>query len=82
MTHEEYLVALRQMIERWCDDRKFAALSQILPGYLSLNGLTDGWANLYDALKSVRALGHESFSPSDWDLLGDLIRWTERIVYR
>jgi hypothetical protein len=82
VNHDEYLVALRQMIERWCDDRKLAALSRVLPGYLSLNGLTDGWANLYDALKSARALGHEAFSHSDWDLLNDLIGWTERIVYR
>ena len=74
MTHEEYLVALRQMIERWCDDRKFAALSQILPGYLSLNGLTDGWANLYDALKSVRVLGMNRLAPPTgiyWAILFD-----------
>jgi hypothetical protein len=54
----------------------------LLPGYLSLNGLTDGWANLYDAPKSTRALGHEAFSSSDWDLLNDLIHWAEGIVYR
>jgi hypothetical protein len=81
-SHDENLVALQLLIERWCDKRKLGALSCLLPGYLSLNGLTDGWANLYDALKSTRALGHEAFSPSDWDLLNDLIHWTEQIVYR
>jgi hypothetical protein len=46
---EEYFVALRALIERWCDQRKLGALSRLLPGYLSSNGLTDGWANLYES---------------------------------
>jgi len=82
VTHDENLTALRQLIERWCDERKLGALSRLLPGYLSLNGLTDGWANLYDALKLTRSLGHEAFSASDWGLLNELIHWTEQIVYR
>ena len=81
-SHDDNLAALRLLIERWCDERRLDALSRLLPGYLSLNGLTDGWANLDDALKSARALGHEMFSRSDWDLLNDLIRWTEQVVYR
>jgi hypothetical protein len=79
---DENLIALRRMVERWCDERKFDALSRLLPGYLSLNGLTDGWANLHDALKTTRMLGTEAFSASDWDLLGALIRWTEQIIRR
>ena len=82
MTHDENLAALRQLIERWCDERELSALSLLLPGYLSLNGLTDGWVNLYDALKSTRSLGHGALSESDWSLLNDLIHWTEQIVYR
>jgi hypothetical protein len=81
-SQEEYFAVLRQMIERWCDERKLGALSLLLPGYLSLNGLTDGWVNLYDALKSTRSLGHDAFSPSDWGLLNDLIHEAEQIVYR
>jgi hypothetical protein len=82
VNHDKNLVALRQLIERWCDERNLHALRRLLPGYLSLNGLTDGWANLYEALTSTRALGHEAFNSSDWDLLNDLIHWTEGIVYR
>lgn len=82
MIDDNNLIHLRQMIERWCDERKFGALALLLPGYLSLNGLTDGWANLYEALKATRALGHEVFNVSDWDLLNDLIRSAEQIVYR
>jgi hypothetical protein len=81
-SNEEYFAALRGMIERWCDERKLGALSSLLPGYLSFNGLTDGWADLYEALKKTRALGYEAFSPTDWDLLNELFRGAERAVYR
>jgi hypothetical protein len=81
-SNEEYFAALRELIERWCDERKLGALSRLLPGYLSMNGLTDGWANLYEALKATCAIGHEAFNPTDWDMLNELIRGAERIVYR
>jgi hypothetical protein len=81
-SNEEYYAALRAMIERWCDQRMLGALSRLLPGYLSLNGLTDGWANLYEALKMTRGLGYESFTRADWDLLNELIRGAEKRVYR
>ena len=81
-SNDEFFADLKNLIERWCDERKLGALSLLLPGYLSQNGLTDGWANLCEALKATRALGHEAFSPKDWDMLNDLIRASEAIVYR
>jgi len=81
-SNEEYFGALRSLIDRWCDERKLVALSFLLPGYLALNGLTDGWADLLAALKSVRGIGRGSFSDEDWNLLQDFIREAERIVYR
>jgi ATP-dependent Clp protease ATP-binding subunit ClpA len=78
---EAYLATLRSLVERWCDERRLGALSRILPGYLALNGLTDGWPGLYEALKSTRALGHEAFSSADWDVLNQLIRGAERVLY-
>ena len=81
-SNEEYFTALRGMIERWCDERKLDTLSWLLPSYVSFNGLTDGWANLYEALKSTRALGRERFIPTDWDLLNELIQSAERAIYR
>ncbi len=81
-SHDEYLAALTALIDRWCEGRKLKPLSLILPGYLALNGLTDGWAMLLDALKSTRALGQEAFDAADWDTLSDLIAATDRIVHR
>ena len=81
-SNEEFFGDLTSLIERWCDARKLAALSRLLPGYLSMNGLTDGWANLLQGLVSARALGHEAFTPKDWDMLNDLIHAAESAVYR
>jgi Ser/Thr protein kinase RdoA (MazF antagonist) len=81
-SNEEFFGDLRVLVERWCDERKLSALSRLLPGYLSHNGLTDGWANLLEGLQSARALGHAAFSARDWDALNDLIHASEAAVYR
>jgi hypothetical protein len=79
---EEFLIALRQQIDRWCDQRHLSALRNVLPGYLAINGLGDGWSLLYRALKATRGLGHAAFTPDDWDTLNDLIHASESIAYR
>jgi hypothetical protein len=80
-SNEEFFAALRQLIERWCDQRRLDALARLLPAYLAFDGLTDGWAGLYEALKGTRALGREKFSDAEWELLHDLIGAAERAVY-
>jgi|HubBroStandDraft_6_1064221.scaffolds.fasta_scaffold3323978_2 hypothetical protein len=72
-SNEEFFAALLALIERWCDERRFAALARILPVYLAFNGMNDGWHELSNALKTVRGLGHEAFSHADWEILNDLI---------
>lgn len=81
-SNEEFFGDLRTLVERWCDERKLGALSRLLPGYLSMNGLTDGWSDLLQGLMSARALGHAAFSSKDWDTLNDLIHASEAAVYR
>jgi hypothetical protein len=44
---------LKTLTDAWCDRRALRALREFLPGYLALNGLTDGWGHLEDALKDV-----------------------------
>jgi hypothetical protein len=41
------------LVERWCERRDLSALAGILPAWLSNNGLTDGWADLASALRSM-----------------------------
>jgi len=70
------------MIERWCDERRLGPLATLLPGYLALNGLTDGWAALYKALWSLRVDGPDAFSESDWDLIHDLTVTADKAAHR
>jgi hypothetical protein len=72
-SNEEFFAAVRQLIDRWCEERKLRALSRILPAYLAFNGLSDGWHELFAALKATRAVGHDDLNQADWDTLNDLI---------
>jgi hypothetical protein len=81
-SNEEFFSALRQQIDLWCDERKLGILAQLLPAYTAFDGLTDGWASLYEALKSTRALGRERFSDTEWQLLNDLVSAAEQAVFR
>ena len=80
-SNQEYLAALDALVDRWCDDREVVALSRLLPGYVALNGLTDGWAVLLDALQATRALGQQAFAAGDWAILQDLTDGAERAVH-
>jgi hypothetical protein len=79
-SNEEFFTALRTLIDRLCDERRLKPPARILPGYLAFNGLTDGWHELIDALKTARGLGPDAFSPADWDKLNDLIHGAELAV--
>jgi hypothetical protein len=79
-SNQEVTRAVAELIDRWCEKRKLAALHAILPGYLALNGLTDGWYELLNSLKATRALGHEYFERQDWDLLSELISAVDQML--
>jgi len=79
-SNEAFFAALRQQIERWCDQRRLRERA-LLPGYKTFFGLTDDWARLYEALKETRAIGRERFSAAEWELLNDPISAAERTVY-
>ncbi len=54
----------------------------MLGGYLALNGLTDGWAAFYDALRDIKSFGGAGLPDDEQALLSGLVRATEKIVYR
>jgi len=58
-SNEEVLMTLHVLVEGWCDRRDFKALRNILKGYPLSSPLTDGWAELLDALESVRAFASD-----------------------
>jgi hypothetical protein len=49
-SNELFFSTLRELIDRWCNERRLQPLSHVLPGYLAFNGWTDGWASLIAGL--------------------------------
>ena len=81
-TNAEFFASAKSLIEGWCDRRALAPLARVLPAYLAFNGMTDGWGDLMDALKGVRAFCREELPEAELATVGDLIRATEKAVCR
>ena len=77
----EFLQALGNLINGWCDKRSLRPLSRILGPYLSFNGLTDGWAELAAGLKAVRAQDYEAITAEDAVVINELIRATDKAIH-
>lgn len=67
------LVILDELVERWCDRRALKALSITLPAYLALSDLNDATVELYQALRTTRALAREELAEGESELLGEAI---------
>jgi hypothetical protein len=46
---------IRFLIDRWCERRELEPLRRLLNGRASINGLTDGWNEMRDELRTIRA---------------------------
>ena len=71
---------LSRLIETWCDRRALGALAVVLPAYTSNNGLTDGWADVMDALRSLRAT--RELPAEEQAEVERLVVLVEQMVYR
>jgi hypothetical protein len=80
-TNTEFLEAIKTLVDGWCERRSLGPLSRVLSPYLSFNGMTDGWAELAVALKSIRALDGEHLSSKERGTVDDLIRATDVAIY-
>ena len=61
---------IEALVNKWCDRRELAALATLLPAWVHNYGLTDGWADLRDALGRVR--DHQQLPKAERDLLKKL----------
>ncbi len=78
----EFFALLRSLIDAWCDHHALKPLSRVLGPYLAFDGLTDGWGEILNALKDVRALCREDISEAEVETMEALIRAAERAMYR
>jgi hypothetical protein len=79
---DEIFKDVEGLTNAWCDRRCLNALRFILQGWPLSSGLTDDWAQLLDALKSVRASAKHELTPQELEVVGQLIPSIEKIVYR
>jgi hypothetical protein len=80
-TNQEFLDALKGLIDGWCERRSLGPLARVLSPYLSFNGMTDGWGELAIALKSIRALDGDQLSTKERGVVDDLIRATDIAIH-
>lgn len=68
------------LIDRWCERRELQPLRRLLNGQASINGLTDGWIELRDELRTIRAKDKAVLKNDEIDLVIELIQSIERDV--
>jgi hypothetical protein len=73
---------LRQLAEGWCERRALRALSQFLPGYFALNGLTDGWGELETALKDVLVFAKDEITEDEKKEVTRIMILVQAAIYR
>ncbi len=72
---------INALIERWCAGRSLLALREVLAAW-PLNGLTDGWAAMLNALERLRATAGAGLDEQDTEDVESLISDLQQIVYR
>lgn len=81
MNNEDFMQDLKKLADGWCERRALRPLSIFLPAYLSLNGLTDGYADLEKALKDVLALAKGNLTQEEMKEAKRLLILTQQAIY-
>ena len=76
-SNEDFVSALRLLLDQWCDQRRYRHLAAVLPSFVTFNGLTDGWEELNSSLKAAVGLGAEGMPDDEWHTLQGLSRDAE-----
>jgi len=76
----DVLTDVSMLIDAWCDRRELRALAQLLPAWVANNGLTDGWAVVLEAFRTIRADGR--LPEDETGVIERSIAAVERAVYR
>jgi hypothetical protein len=79
---EDFFAVIRSLIDVWCDRRALRPLSDLLPSYTSFNGMTDGWGELYRALRDIVAMHADDLTETERQQVHDLIQAIWRAIDR
>lgn len=72
--------SLLGLIDAWCERRDLVLLSAVLPAFTTNNGLTDGWAAVLEALRTITASGRLSADESRE--VARILALVEKMVFR
>ena len=73
---------IRFLIDRWCDRRELQPLRRLLNGQASINGLTDGWIEIRDELRTIRAQDKAVLKNDELKVVAELIQNIEQDVLK
>ena len=73
---------LELLIDAWCERRQLTLLSVVLRTYPRVSGLTDEWAELVSALKTIRLQHSGLLAPGELDKIVALQHCGEAMVHR
>jgi hypothetical protein len=79
---DDLFTLLDRLVDGWCERRALRPLSIILRAYPMTSPLTDGWYDLRDALRDLRALRDASISQAEAARVEDALRAVEEALRR
>lgn len=82
MSPEEIGAKIDYLVSAWCARKELVPLRHILNGAASINGLTDGWAELLAALRTIRAQCKDRITEQELDVVIELQHEMNHYVYR
>ena len=82
MSNEEFIHDLKKLADGWCERRALRALHYFLPGYFSMNGLTDGFAGLETALKDVLAFAKTEVTEEEKKEVKRILILAQQAIYQ
>lgn len=74
---EQFSERVHFLIDRWCERRELEPLRRLLNGRASINGLTDGWAEMRDELRAIRSQNKDNLKDDELDAVVELIHAIE-----
>jgi len=80
MSPREFQAGMEKLLDSLCAQRAYRPLRTILPHYPILNGFTDEWANLANALKTARMQHQTDLGESDMELVISLQHAAESVL--
>jgi len=81
-SNEEFFQAVEELIASLDRDGHAAAAGELRRGLAPLNGLTDGWALLLEAVESVQVAYAKNFSANQRETLASIREAAHAVVYR